>query len=73
MVCPVIQFGCRRKEIDKTIPTSAGEDVVDYEATIDRYIAEMERIQQEMSQDQQEIAALQLETRTMLAELLKAA
>ena len=59
--------------MDKTIPISAGEDIGDYKATIDRYIAEMERIQQEMTQDQQEIAMLQLETRTMLAGLLKAA
>ena len=59
--------------MDKTIPISAGEDIGDYETTIDRYIAEMERIQQEMTQDQQEIAMLQLETRTMLAGLLKAA
>ena len=52
---------------------NSGEDVVDYELTIDRYISEMERIQQEMTEDQQEIGALQLETRTMLAGLLKCA
>lgn len=49
------------------------EDVADYEATIDHYIAEMERIQREMTEDRQEILALQLETRTMLAELVKVA
>jgi hypothetical protein len=49
------------------------ENVADHEATIDHYIAEMERIQQEMDEDQEEILALQLETRTMLAELVKVA
>lgn len=71
------KYFSKRNTVDQhasnVFQSATTEDVADYEATIDYYIAEMERIQREMSEDQQEILALQLETRTMLAELVKVA
>ena len=59
--------------MDKTATVNPTDDAAGYEATVDRYIAGMELMQQRMAEDQQEIETLQAETRSMLAELLKAA
>jgi len=59
--------------MDKTLTANQTDQAADYEAQIDRYIADMELIQQRMTEDQQDIKALQDETRNMLNELMKAA
>ncbi|HXD30078.1 MAG TPA: hypothetical protein VN643_03110 [Pyrinomonadaceae bacterium] len=65
--------GVLKKRTINVRETVTTEDVAGYEATIDQFIAEMERIQREMTEDRREIMALQVETRTMLAQLIKAA
>lgn len=59
--------------MDKAEMVNPTDKAVNYKAIVDRYLADMERVQQSLTEDQQEIEALQQETRSILAKLLKAA
>lgn len=47
------------------------DDASDYEAEVDRYLAQMTRLQQQMNDDRQEIQTLQAETNAILANIMQ--